>query len=105
MLAADHVAQFSQLFAAEFDDLAGGHADEVIVGLASHDHVVVGLLVVEKNLLENAGILQMGTGFWPSKILLTASEVQLFTHLARTGGMSARDIKELLKLNCMDRYL
>lgn len=52
-----------------------------------------------------AGIMQMGTGFWPSKILLTAIEFELFTHLAVNGAMKASEIKALLKLNCTDRHL
>jgi hypothetical protein len=52
-----------------------------------------------------AGIMQMGSGFWASKILLTAVEFQLFTHLAKQPGMSAKDIKALLALKCTDRHL
>lgn len=52
-----------------------------------------------------AVIMQMGTGFWASKILLTAVNFQLFTHLAKQPGMSAKEIKTLLKLNCTDRHL
>ena len=52
-----------------------------------------------------AGIMQMGTGFWASKILLTAVQFQLFTHLAKKPGMSAKEIKSLLNLKCLDRHL
>jgi len=52
-----------------------------------------------------AGIMQMGTGFWASKILLTAVNFQLFTHLAKQVSMSASEIKSLLNLKCIDRHL
>lgn len=52
-----------------------------------------------------AGIMQIGSGFWPSKILLTAVDFQLFTHLAKQKRMTAKEIKSLLKLNCTDRHL
>ncbi len=50
-----------------------------------------------------ATILQIGTGFWASKILLTAVNFELFTHLAKQSSMSATEIKSLLNLNCSDR--
>ena len=50
-------------------------------------------------------IMQIGTGFWASKILLTAVNFQLFTHLSQSGVMSAKEIKSILKLNCTDRHL
>lgn len=52
-----------------------------------------------------AAILQMGTGFWASKVLLTAVNFQLFTHLAKHGSMSAKAIKNILGLKCSDRNL
>lgn len=48
-------------------------------------------------------ILKIGTGFWASKILLSAVKFQLFTHLSEKGKLSAAQIKSLLKLNCTDR--
>jgi hypothetical protein len=48
-------------------------------------------------------ILQMGTAFWPSKILLTAVHFQLFTFLAERVKMSGPQIKQMLNLNCTDR--
>src|SRR5688572_2739119 len=48
-------------------------------------------------------ILQIGTGFWPSKILLAAVNFQLFTHLAEKKKMSAAQIKTTLNLKCTDR--
>ena len=52
-----------------------------------------------------ASIMQIGTGFWASKILLSAVKFQLFTKLAEQKGMSGRDIKTFLNLNCTDRHL
>ena len=51
-----------------------------------------------------ASIMQIGTGFWASKILLSAIKFQLFTKLAEQK-MSARDIKTSLSLKCTDRHL
>ena len=48
-------------------------------------------------------ILQIGTGFWASKILLSAIHFQLFTHLADKKSRSAQEIKSLLKFKCTDR--
>jgi hypothetical protein len=50
-------------------------------------------------------ILQIGTGFWPSKILLSAIKFQLFTLLAAKKNMSAQEIKSELNLKCTDRNL
>jgi len=50
-------------------------------------------------------IMQIGSGFWASKILLTAVNFQLFTYLAKQKSMTAKEIKLLLKLNCTDRHL
>jgi len=52
-----------------------------------------------------AAILQIGTGFWASKVLLTAVNLELFTHLAKQGPMPAKDIKTALQLKCSDRNL
>ncbi len=48
-------------------------------------------------------IMKIGTGFWASKILLTAVNFQLFTILAEQKSMSAAQIKSQLALNCTDR--
>ncbi|WP_316816692.1 methyltransferase [Pedobacter nyackensis] len=48
-------------------------------------------------------IMKIGTGFWASKILLTAVSFQLFTRLAERKTMQAKDIKDLLGLKCTDR--
>ena len=52
-----------------------------------------------------ASIMQIGTGFWASKILLSAIKFQLFTTLAEKKTMSGKDIKTFLDLNCTDRHL
>jgi len=52
-----------------------------------------------------ADIMKIGTGFWASKILLSAIHFQLFTHLEEKKSMSASDIKKLLGLQCTDRHL
>jgi hypothetical protein len=48
-------------------------------------------------------IMQIGTGFWASKILLAAVKFQLFTKLAEQPGMSAAAVKSMLNLQCTDR--
>lgn len=50
-------------------------------------------------------IMQVGLGFWPSKILLTAVKFQLFTLLAQKGMLSAGEIKDKLELQCTDRHV
>ncbi len=50
-----------------------------------------------------ASIMQIGTGFWASKILLAAVKFQLFTKLAEQPGMSATAVKTMLNLHCTDR--
>lgn len=52
-----------------------------------------------------ATIMQIGTGFWASKILLSAIKFELFTKLAVNRKMSGRDIKGSLNLKCTDRHL
>ncbi|HSU27242.1 MAG TPA: methyltransferase [Chitinophagaceae bacterium] len=52
-----------------------------------------------------SGIMQIGTGFWASKILLSAIKFQLFTKLSEQKGMTGKDIKASLNLNCTDRHL
>jgi hypothetical protein len=48
-------------------------------------------------------IMQIGTGFWASKILLSAVKFQIFTTLAENKTMSANEIKSHLGLECTDR--
>ena len=50
-------------------------------------------------------IMQIGTGFWPSKILLAAVHFELFTILAKNGSLSAMQIKEKLHLQCIERHV
>ena len=52
-----------------------------------------------------AGIMQIGTGFWASKILLSAIKFQLFSKLAEQKKMSGKAIKMFLNLNCTDRHV
>ena len=49
-------------------------------------------------------IMKIGTGFWASKILLSAVQFELFTILAQEQSMSGMDIKAHLNLNCTDRH-
>ncbi|MDQ3142356.1 MAG: acetylserotonin O-methyltransferase [Bacteroidota bacterium] len=48
-------------------------------------------------------IMKIGTGFWASKILLSAVNFQLFTRLAENKSMTASQIKETLQLKSSDR--
>ena len=48
-------------------------------------------------------IMKIGTGFWASKVLLSAVKFQLFTKLAEKKSMSAAEIKNALGLQCTDR--
>ena len=52
-----------------------------------------------------SGIMQIGTGFWASKILLSAIKFQLFTLLAEGKKMSAKEIRTTLNFKCIDRHL
>jgi precorrin-6B methylase 2 len=54
--------------------------------------------------LNPSKIMQVGMGFWASKVLLTATKLQLFTLLA-PGSLSAGEIKERLELHCSDRHV
>lgn len=49
------------------------------------------------------GIMQIGTGFWASKILLSAVNFQLFTILAENNSMSGPAVKSHLGFQCTDR--
>jgi predicted O-methyltransferase YrrM len=50
-----------------------------------------------------ANIMQIGTGFWASKILLSAVKFKVFTILAERKSMSAAEIKSHLGFQCTDR--
>ena len=49
-------------------------------------------------------IMQIGTSFWTSKVLLTAVKFELFTLLAAQKSMSGREIKKALSFKCSDRH-
>jgi hypothetical protein len=53
--------------------------------------------------LNPADIMQVGMGFWPSKVLLTAVNEGLFTHLAQKP-LALSEIKKLFSWNCTDRH-
>src|SRR3954467_7568715 len=44
-------------------------------------------------------ILQLGFGFWASKTLLSAIELELFSALAETGGLDGEELRERLGLH------
>jgi hypothetical protein len=48
-------------------------------------------------------ILQMGTGFWASKVLLAAVDFDLFTLLTENSPLTAAELKQKLNLHCSDR--
>jgi len=48
-------------------------------------------------------IMQIGSGFWASKVLLAAINFELFTKLASKQKMTATQIKSELHLKCTDR--
>ena len=54
--------------------------------------------------LNPSRIMQVGMGFWSSKVLLTATKLQLFTLLA-PAPLSAKQIREKLALHCADRHV
>ncbi len=49
--------------------------------------------------------MQIGLGFWPSKLLLAAVHFDLFTQLAEKGAMSAVQVRDLLRLQCTERHV
>lgn len=60
---------------------------------------------VNGNLPNPESIMQVSTGFWASKILLSAVRFELFTVLAEKQNLSATDIKSHLGFKCSDRHL
>lgn len=54
--------------------------------------------------LNPSKIMQIGMGFWASKVLLTAVKFKLFTLLS-PQPLSASEIKQRLKLKCSDRHV
>jgi predicted O-methyltransferase YrrM len=55
------------------------------------------------NTIDPSKIMQIGMGFWASKTLLTAVNMNLFTHLA-TGEKSGQQIQQLLGLHERSLY-
>ena len=55
-----------------------------------------------ENQVNPSKIMQIGMGFWASKTLLTAVNMNLFTHLAN-GALSGQEIQN--KLGLHDRSL
>ena len=53
--------------------------------------------------LSPAAIMQVGMGFWPSKVLLTAVNEGLFTQLAQKS-LSLKEIKTMFDWNCTNRH-
>lgn len=49
-------------------------------------------------------ILQTGLAFWPSKILLTAVKLDLFTLLVEKQSLTGSEIKSALGFNCTERH-
>lgn len=50
-------------------------------------------------------IMQIGTGFWASKVLLSAVKFQVFTIIAEQKSMTASQIKSFLGFKCTDRHV
>lgn len=48
-------------------------------------------------------IMKFGSGFWASKILLSAIKFQIFTILAEKKALSAIELKSILNMKCTDR--
>lgn len=59
---------------------------------------------MEANQPSPSRIMQIGTGFWASKILLSAIKFQLFSQLSEKK-MTAAEVKSLLGLGCSDRHV
>jgi hypothetical protein len=53
----------------------------------------------ERPAVNPEAILQLGTGFWASKTLLSAVELGLFTELASSGPLDAEDLRKRLDLH------
>lgn len=56
---ADLITKSAHVLAGELYYLSGGDTDEVIVGLPPGDDLEIRLLVIEENLLEDSGILEV----------------------------------------------
>jgi len=60
--------------------------------------------VASTSSLNPSKIMQIGMGFWASKVMLTAVKFNLFTLLG-SGSLSSKEIKEKLGLKCSDRHV
>jgi len=49
-------------------------------------------------------IMKIGTGFWASKVLLSAVHFEIFTLFAEKSSQSAATLKATLGLKCTDRH-
>src|SRR5688572_30319429 len=49
--------------------------------------------------LTPARIMEVGLGFWPSKVLLSAIELGLFTELGGGKAMTGRELQDALRLH------
>src|SRR5437016_2677111 len=60
--------------------------------------------IMEGPSVDPSKIMQIGMGFWASKVMLTAVKFGLFTLLA-PDPLSGQEIKEKLQLHCSDRHV
>jgi len=60
-------------------------------------------MTTQQNQPNPESIMQIGSGFWASKMLLSAVKFEIFTILAERKAMSATTLKSHLGLNCTDR--
>jgi len=58
---------------------------------------------LQEKQVDPSKIMQIGMGFWASKTLLTAVNMNLFTHLAK-GDLSGREIQDKLSLHKRSLY-
>jgi hypothetical protein len=59
----------------------------------------------EKPHISPENIMRTGTGFWASKILLSAVSFELFTILAEEKQLGAMQVKSKLGFKCLDRHV
>jgi hypothetical protein len=57
----------------------------------------------QTNIPSPENIMKIGTGFWASKVLLSAVNFELFTKLAEKKSMTAQQVKQELDLKSTDR--
>ena len=56
---ADLLTKRPDLLTAELDDPPGNNADQIVIRLPAGDHLIVGLAVIEKHLLEDPRVLKV----------------------------------------------